>query len=188
MAGNGGFPKPLVYFFVGLILLNLLSGLASDPDFAEDFPLFAAIGAFLLFRFFTSRNGNRRGPVPMPRPVPEPTAQEPPKDLGFKIPPLRGAPKDTQTEAQPSDEELDILRRESYERHLAEKQAREEKMEQELQPESEAKAEELGTEEPAEPVDEVAALKEQIQKLEMEKAEKVTPSLSIVRLMIPRTA
>ena len=67
----------------------------------------------------------------MPRPVPEPTAQEPPKDLGFKIPPLRGAPKDTQTEAQPSDEELDILRRESYERHLAEKQAREEKMEQE---------------------------------------------------------
>ena len=131
MAGKGSFPKPLVYFFVGLILLNLLSGLASDPDFAEDFPLFAAIGAFLLFRFFTSRNGNRRGPVPMPRPVPEPTAQEPPKDLGFKIPPLRGAPKDTQTEAQPSDEELDILRRESYERHLAEKQAREEKMEQE---------------------------------------------------------
>ena len=62
MAGKGGFPKPLVYFFVGLILLNLLSGLASDPDFAEDFPLFAAIGAFLLFRFFTSRNGNRDGP------------------------------------------------------------------------------------------------------------------------------
>jgi molecular chaperone GrpE len=51
------------------------------------------------------------------------------------------------------------------------KDTEEEKMEQELQPESEAKAEELGTEEPAEPVDEVAALKEQIQKLEMEKAE-----------------
>ena len=99
MAGKGSFPKPLVYFFVGLILLNLLSGLASDPDFAEDFPLFAAIGAFLLFRFFTSRNGNRRGPVPMPRPVPEPTAQEPPKDLGFKIPPLKGAPKDALRDA-----------------------------------------------------------------------------------------
>ena len=51
------------------------------------------------------------------------------------------------------------------------KDTEEEKMEQELQPESEAKAEELGTEEPAEPVDEVAALKEQIQKLENEKAE-----------------
>ena len=51
------------------------------------------------------------------------------------------------------------------------KDTEEEKMEQELQPESEAKAEELGTEEPAEPVDEVAALKEQIQKLEKEKAE-----------------
>lgn len=51
------------------------------------------------------------------------------------------------------------------------KDTEEEKMEQELQPESEAKAEELGTEEPAEPVDEVAALKEQIQKLENDKAE-----------------
>lgn len=51
------------------------------------------------------------------------------------------------------------------------KDTEEEKMEQELQPESEAKAEEVGTEEPAEPVDEVAALKEQIQKLEKEKAE-----------------
>ena len=131
MAGKGGFPKPLVYFFVGLVLLNLLSGLASDPDFAEDFPLFAAIGAFLLFRFFISRSGNRREPAPMPRPVPEPTAQEPPKDLGFKIPPLRGAPKKPQAEAQPSDEELDILRRESYERHLAEKQEREKRMEEE---------------------------------------------------------
>lgn len=131
MAGKRGFPKPFVYFFVGLILLNLLSRLAEDPDFVEDFPLFAAIGAFLLFRFFASRSGDRRGPVPIPTPMPEPTAQKQPKDLGFKIPPLRGAPKDAQAEAQPSDEELDVLRRESYERHLAEKQAREEKMEQE---------------------------------------------------------
>ena len=128
MAGKGGFPRPIVYFFVGVILLNLLSSLAEDPGFAEDLPFFLVVGGFILFRIISSRNENKRSPVPMP--VPEaPTEQ--PKDLGFKIPPLRGAPKDTQTEAQPSDEELDILRRESYERHLAEKQAREEKMEQE---------------------------------------------------------
>lgn len=51
------------------------------------------------------------------------------------------------------------------------KDTEEEKMEQELQQEPDAKAEELKAEEPAGPVDEVAALKEQIQKLEAEKAE-----------------
>ena len=66
-------------------------------------------------------------------PVPEaPTEQ--PKDLGFKIPTLKGAPKDARTEeqeAQEVEEDLDALRRESYERHLAEKQEREQKMEEE---------------------------------------------------------
>ena len=51
------------------------------------------------------------------------------------------------------------------------KDTEEEKMNQELQQEPETKAEELKAEEPAEPVDEVAVLKEQIQKLEAEKAE-----------------
>lgn len=51
------------------------------------------------------------------------------------------------------------------------KDTEEEKMNQELQQEPETKAEELKAEEPAEPVDEIAALKEQIQKLEAEKAE-----------------
>ena len=51
------------------------------------------------------------------------------------------------------------------------KDTEEEKMNQELQQEPETKSEELKAEEPAEPVDEVAALKEQIQKLEAEKAE-----------------
>ncbi len=51
------------------------------------------------------------------------------------------------------------------------KDTEEEKINQELQQEPETKAEELKAEEPAEPVDEIAALKEQIQKLETEKAE-----------------
>ena len=51
------------------------------------------------------------------------------------------------------------------------KDTEEEKMNQELQQEPETKAEELKAEEPAELVDEIAALKEQIQKLETEKAE-----------------
>ena len=108
MARKGGFPKPIAYIIGGLILLNLLSNLASDPDFAEDFPLFAAIGAFLLFRFFSSRCANRRGPAPMPMPQPQP--EEQPKDLGFKIPPLRGAPKDAQEEARETENEEDAVR------------------------------------------------------------------------------
>ncbi len=136
MAGKGGFPRPVVYIFAGLILLNVLSSLAQDPDFAEDLPFFLALGAFILFRVFSSRREERRAPIPMPRPMPTPQmpTDTTPKDIGFKIPPLRGAPKDAQTEAQEArkaDEELDVLRRESYERHLAEKQAREEKKEQE---------------------------------------------------------
>ena len=128
MAGKGGFPRPIVYFFVGVILLNLLSSLAEDPGFAEDLPFFLVVGGFILFRIISSRNENKRSPVPMP--VPE-TPPEQPKDLGFKIPTLKGAPKDARTEeqeAQEVEEDLDALRRESYERHLAEKQAREEKM------------------------------------------------------------
>ena len=50
MAGKGGFPRPIVYFFVGVILLNLLSSLAEDPGFAEDLPFFLVVGGFILFR------------------------------------------------------------------------------------------------------------------------------------------
>lgn len=131
MAGKGGFPRPIVYFFVGVILLNLLSSLAEDPGFAEDLPFFLVVGGFILFRIISSRNENKRSPVPMP--VLE-TPTEQPKDLGFKIPTLKGAPKDARTEeqeAQEVEEDLDALRRESYERHLAEKQEREQKMEEE---------------------------------------------------------
>ena len=127
MAGKGGFPRPIVYFFVGVILLNLLSSLAEDPGFAEDLPFFLVVGGFILFRIISSRNENKRSPVPK-----APTEQ--PKDLGFKIPTLKGAPKDARTEeqeAQEVEEDLDALRRESYERHLAEKQEREQKMEEE---------------------------------------------------------
>ena len=133
MAGKGGFPRPIVYFFVGVILLNLLSSLAEDPGFAEDLPFFLVVGGFILFRIISSRNEKKRGPVPIPGPMPKaPTEQ--PKDLGFKIPTLKGAPKDARTEeqeAQEAEEDLDALRRESYERHLAEKQEREQKMEEE---------------------------------------------------------
>ena len=84
--------------------------------------------AFILFRVLSSgKEAKRRGPVPMPMPAPETKAEKIQKELGFKIPTLRNAPK----AAQPDDEELDALRRDSYERHLAEKKAREEKMEQE---------------------------------------------------------
>ena len=102
----------------------------------EDLPFFAAVGAFILFRIFSSQTDKkRRGPVPMP--MPEPETQGKKRDLGFKIPPLKGAPKTAQTEAQAAqtaeedDEALDALRRDSYERHLAEKQEREKRMEEE---------------------------------------------------------
>ena len=134
MAGRGGFPKPIAYFFIGLILLNVLSGLASDPDFAEDLPFFMVVGGFILFRIITSQSEKKRGPVPMPMPRPETKAEKIQKELGFKIPTLRNAPKAAQTEAQEAqkvEEDLDALRRESYERHLAEKQEREKKREEE---------------------------------------------------------
>ena len=54
MAGKGGFPRPIVYFFVGVILLNLLSSLAEDPGFAEDLPFFLVVGGFILFRIISS--------------------------------------------------------------------------------------------------------------------------------------
>ena len=139
MNGPGRFPLPLLFFAAALFLFRVLSQLDLDEDILEDLPFLSAVAAFVLFRVFSSRTETkRRGPVPRPMPVPmpapEPTAEPQPKDLGFKIPPLKGAPKDAQAEAQEArnaDEELDVLRRESYERHMAEKQAREEKKEQE---------------------------------------------------------
>lgn len=127
-----GIPLPIVIVGI-LFLLQFLSGLDMDADFLEDVPFFAAIGAFILFRILSSQvEQKKRGPVPMP--MPEPTPREKPRDIGFKIPPLKGAPKpeDTDTqEAQEDDEALDVWRRESYERHLAEKQERERRMEEE---------------------------------------------------------
>ena len=134
MAGRGGFPKPIVYFFFGLILLNVLSRLASDPDFAEDLPFFMVVGGFILFRIITSQSEKKRGPVPMPAPMPKAPTENQPKDLGFKIPTLKGAPKDVSAEAQEAqkaEEDLDALRRDSYERHLAAKQEREQRKEEE---------------------------------------------------------
>ena len=127
---GGASPPVIVYIFVALIILNLVSKLLADPDFAEDFPLFAAIGAFLLFRFIFARNKKDRGPVPMP--APDMPTGEAPTDLGFKIPPLRGAPKEARAEAQSADaDEKELRKHQSLSRHLAEKKAREEKQEQE---------------------------------------------------------
>ena len=133
MAGKGGgIPRPVLAVVAFLLLARIFASM--DSDLLEDFPFFAAVAAFVLFRVLSSRTGNqKRGPVPTP--MPETTADQPPKDLGFKIPPLRGAPKtvqeEAQTQAQISDEDLDTLRRDSYERHLEEKKAREQKMEEE---------------------------------------------------------
>ena len=140
MKGRGE-TSPIGLVIVGLVLLQWFSavfGWDYFEDFFEDFPLFPLLFVFVLFRIFSAMTEkNKRGPVPMPPPkVPEQPAQtKQPKDLGFKIPPLKGAPKEArmekQAEAQITDEELDVLRRDSYERHLAEKQAREQKKEQE---------------------------------------------------------
>ncbi len=130
MAGRGGFPFPIAAVFAVIILSRVLSEMDIDSDILEDLPFLLAIGAFVLFRVFSSgKEAKRRGPVPMP--TQETKAETIKRELGFKIPTLRNAPKAAQPEAAASDEELDVLRRESYERHLAEKQAREEKMEQE---------------------------------------------------------
>ena len=132
MKGQGRFPLPLLAFLALMFLFRFLSSLDLDPDLQEDLPFFLMIGAFVLFRVLSSgKEAKRRGPVPMPMPVPETKAEKIQKELGFKIPTLRNAPKAAQAEEKEPDEELDALRRDSYERHLAEQQAREEKMEQE---------------------------------------------------------
>ena len=132
MAGRGGFPFPILAVFAVILLSRVLSAMDFDPDFLEDLPFLLAVGAFILFRVFSSgKETKRRGPVPAPAPTPEPQAETTQSDLGFRIPTLRNAPKAEQPEATTTDEELDALRRDSYERHLAEKKAREEKKEQE---------------------------------------------------------
>ena len=133
---KGGFPLPLLAFLALLFLFRILSSLDLDPDLQEDLPFFLMVGAFILFRALSSQTEKkRRGPVPAPVPTPETKAETIKRELGFKIPTLRNAPKDVQVQAQAedqiTDDELDALRRDSYERHLAEKQAREEKLEQE---------------------------------------------------------
>jgi len=120
--------------FAVILLSRVLSEMDFDSDFLEDLPFLLAVGAFILFRVFSSgKEAKRRGPVPTPMPTPtqETKAETIKRELGFKIPTLRNAPKTAQPQAETTDEELDALRRDSYERHLAEKQAREEKMEQE---------------------------------------------------------
>lgn len=141
MKGKGEI-SPVGIVIVGLFLLHWFSAVLGwdyFEDFFEDFPLFPLIFGFVLFRLFSVLTGkNKRGPVPMPMPkAPERPTQGKTRDIGFKIPPLKGAPKTAQTEAQDvqtaeeDDEALDALRRDSYERHLAEKQEREKKMERE---------------------------------------------------------
>lgn len=134
MAGRGGFPFPVLAVVAVILLSRVLSEMDFDSDFLEDLPFLLAVGAFVLFRVFSSgKEAKRRGPVPTPMPTPtqETKAETIKRELGFKIPTLRNAPKTAQPQEETTDEELDALRRDSYERHLAEKQAREEKMEQE---------------------------------------------------------
>ena len=129
---KGRFPLPLLAFLALIFLFRILSSLDLDPDLQEDLPFFLMVGAFILFRALSSQTEKkRRGPVPTPMPAPETKAETIKRELGFKIPPLRNAPKAAQAEETMDDEELDAMRRDSYERHLAEKKAREEKMEQE---------------------------------------------------------
>ncbi len=129
-----GIPLPVV--LVGLLVLaNIISSLELDADFLEDLPFFLAIAAFILFRVMSAQTEKkRRGPVPMPMPMPEPSSNERPKDLGFKIPPLKGAPKPAEAEADLLAAERDaeeLRRQQSLKRHMAEKKAREEKKEEE---------------------------------------------------------
>ena len=131
---KGGFPLPLLAFLALIFLFQIFSSLDLDPDLQEDLPFFLMVGAFILFRALSSQTEKkRRGPVPAPVPTQETKAETIKRELGFKIPTLRNAPKDVQAQAedQITDDELDALRRDSYERHLADIQAREEKLEQE---------------------------------------------------------
>ena len=135
-----GIPLPVVIVAV-LFLLQFLSSMEWDAELLEDLPFFAAVVAFILFRVFMERTEvKRRGPVPMPIPVPKPRAEtEPekegqPEELGFEIPPLKGAPKEAQEEIvvdTSADEGEELRRQHSLQRHMAEKQAREQKMEEE---------------------------------------------------------
>ena len=134
MSGPGRFPLPIVAVFVLLFLSHIFSDLELDPDLVEDFPLFAAIAAFVLFRVIASRTGTkRRVPVPMPKTERRAGEAEQPKGLGFELPPLRGAPKEARAETRQAAPEADaeLLRQQSLQRRLAEKKAREEEMEQE---------------------------------------------------------
>ncbi len=93
MSGPGRFPLPIVAVFVLLLLAHIVSDM--DSDLLEDFPLFAAIAAFVLFRVLSSHTeSKKRGPAPEQGKRPKNL-----KDLGFKIPELRGAPKDARVEA-----------------------------------------------------------------------------------------
>ena len=131
-----GIPLPVIIVAV-LFLLQFLSSMEWDAELLEDLPFFAAIVAFILFRVVMERGEvKRRGPVPMPMPmpVPETETEEQPKDLGFEIPPLKGAPQEATEEAAvdtSADEGEELRRRHSLQRHMAEKQAREQKMEEE---------------------------------------------------------
>ena len=93
MSGPGRFPLPIVAVFVLLLLAHIVSDM--DSDLLEDFPLFAAIAAFVLFRVLSSHTeSKKRGSAPEQGKIPKNL-----KDLGFKIPELRGAPKDARIEA-----------------------------------------------------------------------------------------
>ena len=129
MAGKGGgIPWPVLAVIAFLLLTRIFD--AVDPDLLEDFPFFAVIAAFVLFRVLSSQSGKKnRGPVPAP--MPEQTTERPPKDLGFKIPPLRGAPKTVQTETGKVEDEAELLRQQTLQRQLEEKKARERQMEEE---------------------------------------------------------
>lgn len=124
MKGAGRFPLP-IFFIVALVVLSRVFD-AIGGDLAEDFPLFAAIAAFILFRVLASPGEKRRrGPIPMP--VPGPSEGQAPKDIGFKIPPLRGAPKESRAEAPTRAAESDageLRRQQALRRQLAEKRAR----------------------------------------------------------------
>ena len=96
MSGPGRFPLPIVAVFVLLLLTHIVSDM--DSDLLEDFPLFAAIAAFVLFRVFSSQIESKKR-------IPAPEQGERPrnlKDLGFKIPELRGAPKEASQSAEPA--------------------------------------------------------------------------------------
>ena len=89
MKGPGRFAFPILMAFAVLFLVRILASF--DDDLTEDFPFFAVVAAFIAFRFFAERSEERkRGPIPMP--TPKTSAKEGQKNVGFKIPTLKGAP------------------------------------------------------------------------------------------------